>query len=141
MVERSAIAAHKRIGIDTNIFIYLIEEKKKARLHTLLAEMERRRVVPICSTVLVTELLQQPFARGAHALIRRYQRILFTASPIEFISVTVPIATHAAQLAAAHKLKTPDALHLACAIAGGATAFLTADKGIRAGDALTVILV
>ena len=141
-MPRFDFSPHQRIGIDTMLLVYLMEDEgtwgEKAR--SAFAEMEKKRIVPVCSTLVIAELLQQPLKKGDARLINEYQRILLTDSSIEFIPITVPVATRGAQIAARYGLKTPDALHLASALEGRATAFVTADKMLKRVQALDVIL-
>lgn len=45
--------------------------------------------------------------------------------------MTLDIADSAAELRARYALSTPDAIHIATAISGGATGFIGNDKGLK----------
>ena len=130
-----------KVGIDTMLFIYLMEQKGALyhRASQVFAELENNKISLVCSTMVITELLQQPIRHGNLALVNEYQRILLVESSIEFISLTVPVATRAAEIAGRYKLKTPDAIHLASSLEVGAKAFITADKKIKSIQSLEVI--
>ena len=136
-----ALRDHTRVGIDANVLIYLVEDRGlwAERAEELFTEIEKRHIAPICSALVATELLQHPLRQGNERMVQEYQRILFTESEIQFVNITIPVAVHAATLAAQYRLKTPDAVHLACALEGGATAFVTADKGIKGIKELEII--
>ncbi|WP_447973510.1 type II toxin-antitoxin system VapC family toxin [Nitrospira sp. Kam-Ns4a] len=53
-----------------------------------------------------------------------------------WIPVTIEVADRAAELRARYRLSTPDAVHVATAISGGATGFIGNDKGVNRGRAI-----
>ena len=59
-----------------------------------------------------------------------------------FIAVGIEIAAEAARLRSRYKLRTPDAILLAVAKGGGATAFLTNDRGfLKVRESIEIIVV
>ncbi len=132
---------HTKVGIDANVLIYLIEDRGvwAERAAGLFSEMTQRRITPVCSALAATEILQHPLPQKEALLVSWYQELLFSESTIVFVPVTVPAATYAAYLAARYDLKTPDAVHIECVLFGKATAFVTADKGIKNISELEII--
>jgi uncharacterized protein len=110
------------VYLDSCIAIYLIEE------HPLyLPSIEQHLVadVDICvSDLVVLECLVKPLKQQNVGLIAKFKNEFegFVNLPIN-----PAIYLAAAQLRADHGLKTPDALHVACAIYHGCTEFWTND--------------
>ncbi|MGH1565735.1 type II toxin-antitoxin system VapC family toxin [Mumia sp. DW29H23] len=77
----------------------------------------------IGSTLLLTETL----ALGPDRLEER-PRLLALLDRLALSPVSADVAVMAAALRVRHRLKTPDALHLATAIAGGADRFVTNNR-------------
>jgi len=123
------------------VFVYLVEQNLSVigNVRLLFKEMNAFHITPVCSVLLLSELFQQPIRNGNWLLLSEYQRILLSESSIEFVDVTKPVAVRAATLAGRYRLKTLDAAHIACALEVGATAFVTADKGIKGIKELEII--
>lgn len=131
------------VGVDTAPFIYFIERHRDyhSLLHTFFTALDEGQFAAVTSTITLAEVLVHPFRRNKNNLVRQYRDILLGAEHLSTLTVTPAVATRAAQLRAAHNLRTPDALQLATALLGGATFFLTNDMALRAFPHLTVILV
>jgi len=71
---------------------------------------------------------------------QEYRNILLHSGGFELLPVTTLIAESAAELRARYNLRTPDALHVATAIAAGCGAFLTNDAGVKRVAEITVLL-
>jgi predicted nucleic acid-binding protein len=82
----------------------------------------------VTSTVTLLEVLVHPLRRGDEQLAHQYNDILLSSPYISTIPVTPATAQTAAELRAASKLKTPDAIQLATAINLHADVFLTNDR-------------
>ena len=54
----------------------------------------------------------------------------FTRARLEVVDVSATVIDHATELRARHGFKTPDAIHLACAIVAGADVFVTGDASL-----------
>ncbi len=76
----------------------------------------------------------RPLASANAALLARYDRFFSTPGYIR-IALDSAVFDHATELRARHGLKTPDALHLAAAIAAGCEELWTNDERLtRAAD-------
>jgi len=71
------------------------------------------------------ECLVKPFALGDTAMRGLYEAYLDT---LDVVALTRPVCVRVAAIRAAHRLETPDALHLAAAIEAGCDAFVTGDR-------------
>src|ERR1017187_550024 len=61
-------------------------------------------------------------------LARRAEEVLTGLDGSTVVPVTLEVARHAARLRAAYGLRTPDAIHLATAVAAEAAEFVTTDR-------------
>lgn len=75
----------------------------------------------------MTELLIHPYRNNDLARAHDLLSLLSTYPNLEWISPSLEIAVHAAELRARHRLPTPDALQAATAVHANATAMLTND--------------
>ncbi|MFH0983566.1 MAG: PIN domain-containing protein [Planctomycetota bacterium] len=115
---------------DTNLFIYLIEEHPTfhPRILSLYQEYRAQGHRIVTSTLTLGELLAQPLRHGRHDLVDRYVALLTAGTSIELVTFDRAAAHHYAAIRAAISVRQPDAIQLACAVAGGATVFLTNDQ-------------
>jgi predicted nucleic acid-binding protein len=85
-------------------------------------------------------VLVQPLRVGDAALTERYEAILSNSHDFRLEPITAAIARRAADLRARYNLRTPDALHVATAIAVGCDAFLTNDTGVKRVAEITILV-
>ncbi len=113
--------------VDSAPIIYVLESRPKLaeRFAPLLIRQERGEVTTAVSTVTIAEVLTGPFAAGEEALARRYRAILESWQVVDFTS---EIAESAARLRAQYRLRLPDAIQLASALAINADALVTHDR-------------
>jgi predicted nucleic acid-binding protein len=88
------------------------------------------------TTVTIAEVLAGPIAAGDEALVRRYRRTLESWQVVE---LTGDIAESAARLRIALRLKRPDAIQAASALAIGADALVTHDRDFARLSGLRVL--
>lgn len=128
------------ILLDTAPLVYLVEEgggsERRARAARGLFAALREEGFELCaSTLLWTELLSGPLARGDASLAGRYRALLADSRFVRLVPLDAAIAEEAARLAASPHLKgrlaLADSIHLATAIVEGAAGLLTNDEGIR----------
>lgn len=128
-------------GVDTMLFVYHFEANPRfgAAAERLLAAAESGSCRLVVSVLALLEALVVPKRQGDETLCRRY-RDLFAAFPnLAVVSIDPQLAEVAAELRAAHGLRTPDALHLATALHAGAAAFVTEDRRLRAVSGISVL--
>ncbi len=130
------------VGLDTAPLIYFIEENPNYLDVTdaFFEAMFRGDFSVVTSVLTITEVLVYPLRQGNTALAQQYREILFNSQGLTTIEVFPEIAENAAQLRANYNLRTPDAIHLATAIRGGASFFLTNDARLPSLPALTVLV-
>jgi len=129
---RAFLRKHKRIALDTSVFIYQLEENPNYVEVTqeVFSWLEQPSHTAVTSTVTMTELLTQPYRQGNEATVNMYYGLLSQFPNLEWIAPNLSIADLAARLRAIHNLRTPDALQTATALRLGASALLTNDAGL-----------
>ncbi len=118
----------KTVGLDTAPLIYFIEENP-AYIETVryfFEAMDRGDFLVVTSTVTLLEVLVHPFRSNNRKLAAEYRDILLN-SKLTILEVSTSIAEQAAQLRAAHNIRTPDAIQVSAALSAGAIHFLTID--------------
>lgn len=118
----------KRIYLDACILIYLIEKHPEYHptIKTRLTNLPEYQLA--VSPLLRMEVLVKPLQDGNMLLKQRYED--FLAQQI-WLPIPETIYEQALQLRATHRLKTPDALHLAIARYHGCTDFWTNDDRLN----------
>ena len=134
------LARHRRIALDTNVFIYHIEANPDyaGLAGEVFAWLERSAHTAVTSSLTMTELLVQPYRRSNQLLVNQYFGLLSAFPNLEWVAPNLTIADTAARLRARHRLRTPDAIHAATAICCGATALLTNDPDLSRVSAIDV---
>ena len=112
------------IYLDSCLVIYLVETKGAARAAVELAMSEARGERFAISPLVVMECLVGPYAAEDEVRRTRFEHVL---GPMTMLAMGKTVYGRAARLRASHRLKTPDALHLASALEGGCDELWTND--------------
>jgi predicted nucleic acid-binding protein len=124
------------IYLDSCIVIYLIERHPQyvAIVERALADLGE--AIIVSSPLVRLEVLVKPMQDGDEQLIRLYHQFLATN---RMLPITDDIFDAALNLRVQHRLKTPDALHLALAEKHGCSALWTNDNRLaNAGSGISV---
>ena len=123
----------ERIGLDTNLFIYFLEDHPRygAWCASLFDRIERGHNSAVTSTVTLLELLVQPYRDQKEELAQKIFALTSTYPKIEWVPVSLTLADQAAELRARYLLSTPDSIQIATAIACKATRFYGNDRSLR----------
>lgn len=102
------------------------------------ARREHPHARPACSRLSRLECRVKPLRQGDQELLRRYEQ--FFADPhLRMVDLDAGVIEHATRLRAATGLKTPDALHAACALSlPSPVLFITGDLGFERVPGLAV---
>ncbi|MFN8520398.1 MAG: PIN domain-containing protein [Chloroflexota bacterium] len=127
---------HRRIGIDSNVLIYLFEAagREADAAQALIDGLDEGLAEGVVSAIVLTEVLAHPACRGDGAVVERYARELRSLPNVRVVPVGDEIAIDAAWGRASGR-DLGDAIHMATARKAGATCFVTNDRRItgRAG--------
>jgi predicted nucleic acid-binding protein len=118
------------VALDTAPFIYLIEEHPQYLpiVRPVFAAIAAGKLPAVTSGLTLLETLVQPYRVGNTVLAERYETLLTRSRGLHLVEITRAVCRVAAQLRAAHSVKTPDALHLATALLAKCPVFLTNDR-------------
>ena len=120
-----------RIFWDTNLFIYLFEDNGELseRVAQLRSQMLKRNDELLTSTFTLGEILVKPIENGFHSLRKQYEDVL------QSISTLVPLDVETAAIYASirqdRKIRSPDAIQLACAARARTDLFITNDGHLQ----------
>ncbi len=117
-----------RIFWDTNLFIYLFEDREK--FSTSVAELRQRMLVRgdqlLTSTVTLGEILVKPSEAGNRDLCQRYEDALLRTAVV--LPFEVKAARSYGNIRGDRSIRPPDAMQLACAASAGVDLFVTNDQ-------------
>lgn len=134
-------ARHRRIALDSNVIVYLLEAAEPWALvaRQLLNLIDAGKAGGVLSAVGLAEVCVGPARLGDLALMERYAEALRSMPGLRIQPVTAEIAMDAAVIRGIRGIGLADALHLASARAAGATAFVTNDHRLRGSSRLAVV--
>jgi predicted nucleic acid-binding protein len=120
-----------RIFWDTNLFIYLLEQKEEFSVMTreLRAKMLRRGDQLLTSTITLGEVLVKPRQAGDLERCRKYERAISSVATL--IPFDIQAARHYASIKSSRPVQAPDAVQLSCAASVGVDLFITNDNRLQ----------
>ena len=132
----------KRVYLDTNIFIYLIEGNPSFQpiIETISTALSNGTFQAYSSLIALTEILPPLVKRGEEKVIAGTIEIMTQSGLVSFASANGDVCIQAGFLRGELGMKAPDALHVATAVYQGCDIFLTNDAGIRVPKALKRLL-
>ena len=136
-----AALAGKKIYLDANIIIYLMEgfEPCAPILSSLLEAIEAGQITCVTSEMTVAEVLVRPFKQDATDLVKTYIDALNDIRLLTLQPIAYQTLMDAAFARAKTGMKLPDAVHVATAVQSGCDVFLTNDKGIKTPKSLKLM--
>ena len=116
-----------RIFWDTNLFVYLLEDKGELaeRVVALRERMVERRDDLLTSTLTLGEILVKPVEAEDDNLVRRYEQAVTAAATVLPFDRNAAVAF--ARIRHDRSIAPPDAIQLACASVAGVDMFITND--------------
>ncbi|OGO57126.1 MAG: hypothetical protein A2Z32_14470 [Chloroflexi bacterium RBG_16_69_14] len=135
-----ALAGHARIGIDSNVLIYLLETQGRLAdaAASIVDAIGAGTVEAVLATVGVMEILAGP-ARAGDAVIFEHIADVLRDLPIRIVGLDRALAEDAAWIRGSLGIGLEDAIHLATARKAAATAFVTNDRRIRSIPRVDVV--
>ena len=132
---------HQRIGLDSNVLIYLIEsvEPWHRVAGELINAIEAGAARGSISALGLAEILSGPARAGDLAQVERSDAEVRGIPGLTVASMGPELAGDAAVIGGIRGLSLADAVHLASARTAGATAFVTNDRRIRGSTKLEVV--
>ena len=142
MEIRKRLARHRRIALDTSVFIYQMERNLKyfQVADAVFEWIEHPQASAVTSTVALTEILVQPYRIANSSKAEDFYSLLTTIPNLEWVPPSLQIANSAASLRASYRLETPDALIASTAIFSNATALVTNDTIFKRVPNLDVLV-
>ena len=134
------LAAHSRIALDSNVLIYLLDgDPGRAETAALLVDaVATGQFEGVLASVGLAEALVGPARAGDGAAFEQAAATIrdlgFRIAPMD-----AGAAEDTAWIRGRTGMSLPDAAHIACARAAGATAFVTNDLGIGTQPGLEVV--
>ncbi len=129
----------KRIGLDTNILIYYIEEHPVylEKIEPIIDRIATGKAIGITSYVTLLELLVKPIKDKRFDLVEQYKKIVLNT--LDMVAVEESICLKAAEFRAKYGIRTPDAIQLASVISKNGEVFITNDEKLRSVDEIEVL--
>jgi predicted nucleic acid-binding protein len=121
--------------LDSCIVIYMIE--KVADYRDLLTKLMPEDAELIVSDLTRLECRVKPLQNKNMQLLEEYD--LFFNESAEIVNLATDVIDKATEIRAIHTFKTPDSIHLACAVNGKADFFITNDKRLNAFKEVKVL--
>ncbi len=136
------LRAHRRVGIDTSVFIYHLEGSSRlaAPAGVVFAELAAGAFEGVTSVLTLMEIAVKPLRLNRPDMADEYDMLLAAFPHLIVGNVDRGAARRAAELRAAYRLRPADALQLAVCLQHGATAFLTNDRDFRRVGGLHVLV-
>ena len=134
------LAGHRRIGLDSNILIYLLETSGPLAdaAARIVDAIDAGTTEAVLSTVGLIEILAGP-ARAGDAAAFELTADALRDLLIRVVSLDQATAEDAAWIRGSLGIGLEDAVHLASARNSGATAFVTNDRRLRSIPRLEVV--
>ena len=129
------------VALDSSLFIYLIEESPRylASVRPIFEAIDTGRLEAATSSLTVLEALVLPLRLGNEVIARQCENYLTRSGGLHLVPIDLQLLRMAAQLRAATRVKTPDALQMASALRAGCAVFVTNDHRIPSWNGLRVL--
>lgn len=137
----ASLQAHQRIGIDTSVFIYHIEDVRRYTELTDLVfdDLAHGVFEGVTSILTLMELVVRPLQLNKPETADEYEVLMSSYPHLAIAGHDRLTARRAAELRARYRLRPADALQIASCLQHGATAFLTNDLDLRRVGEITVL--
>ncbi len=133
MVDGLIAPRHKRILIDTSVWIYHFEQSASfgGAARYVIEQLEAGKFRGVASELTLLELTVKPLQLGRQDAADDYETLLSFFPNLTLQPISRAILLDAAALRARYRLRTPDAIQIATAFRTGATLAITNDEAWR----------
>jgi predicted nucleic acid-binding protein len=123
------IKKSKKIGLDTNVFIYQfqIHEKYSKLTKELFLALQNNKLTIVSSFISLVEILAFSKLKDNEPLINSYKTFLLKTDGLNIIFPNISISEKTAQIKREYRFKIPDAIQLATCIEEKTDLFITND--------------
>lgn len=128
-----------RVYLDSAPLIYLVENVSPY-VEQLVQRLSPEGVYQVCSDLTRLECRVKPIRDKQAALLAAFDSY-FSEIISETVSLSSSVMNKATEIRARYGFKTPDAIHLACAIESDCDIFLTNDDQLKKFDEIVVELI
>jgi predicted nucleic acid-binding protein len=130
-----------KVYLDTNVFIYAVEAvaEYRAAVEALFTLLEESAVSAVTSELTLAEALAKPLEVGRHDIAETYEAMLTPSPWLAVVPVECSILIEAAKLQAGLKLRLPDAIHVATAVATGCATVLSNDRRLQVPPSIKLL--
>jgi predicted nucleic acid-binding protein len=135
------IVSGTRVYLDANVLIALVESSGQlspAQV-AILADFDNGRLAAVTSEITLAECLVRPLIDKDTTRIAAFEALLDGSGTPAMVPVDRKVLRLAADARARDRMRLPDAIHVATAIADACDVFLSADRGIRVPAGLRLI--
>jgi len=141
-VKKRFPGQHKRVLIDTSIWIYHFEQHPElgAAAGKIIESLEEGEFRGVASELTLLELTVRPLQLGRQDVADDYEVLLDYFPNFELEPISREILLEAAALRARQRLRTPDAIQIATGLRTGATLAVTNDEGWRSFPPIETII-
>lgn len=129
----------RHVALDTNVFIYNLEENPKFIEFTdvIFKALIADKLSAVTSIITLAEILSYPQSAAQTVKIADD---FFSAPNLKVLELNRKIATEAARIRRNYRFLLPDAIQIATAIESNAQTFITNNKRLKAFKQLPIIL-
>jgi predicted nucleic acid-binding protein len=137
-----ALGSYQRVGFDTPVFIYHIEQTSRwaAAAGTAMRAMADGQFTGMTSVLTLLEIAIKPLRLGRPEVADVYEALLGDITNLAILNLDMRAARIGAELRATYGLRTPDALQIGACLAHGAGAFVTNDQRLRRVKEIDIIV-
>lgn len=130
-----------RVALDTVVFIYAFESHPQygERARVVFRGLETGACKGVASVLALGEILVGVKKVEEDDLLLRYRNVLMRFPGLTLLDADVAVMERMADLRVRYGMPTPDAIHLATALVGGAQVFVTNDARLRQVRDLEII--
>jgi predicted nucleic acid-binding protein len=129
------------VTVDTAPIIYFLQDNEEfaPRFADIFAAAEQGLINIVISVITLAEVLTGPLQAKNEVLARSYRETLCNSEGWRVVPVDEELAVLAARMRSTYKLRLPDAIQVATAVASGSHALLTHDQRLAKIKDVSVI--